>query len=135
MIFDLIRKHRVTHFCGAPIVHNTILNAPAAPRAGIEHQVKAFVAGAAPPAATLAAGEAAGIEITHVYGLTEVYGPATVCVKHDEGRFSTRRTGPPQRSPGIRYPVVEGATVLDPETMQQVPPMARPSVRSCSAAT
>ena len=94
VIFDLIRKHRVTHFCGAPIVHNTILNAPAAPRAGIEHQVKAFVAGAAPPAATLAAAEAAGIEITHVYGLTEVYGPATVCVKHDEGEVLDATNGP-----------------------------------------
>ncbi len=122
VIFDLIRKHRVTHFCGAPIVHNTILNAPAKLRQGIDHKVRAFIAGAAPPAATLAAAEAAGIEITHVYGLTEVYGPATVCVKHEawdaldageRARLNGRQ--------GIRYPVVEGATVLDPETMQQVP--------------
>ena len=99
-----------------------MLNAPAALRAGIDHKVRAFIAGAAPPAATLAAAEAAGIEITHVYGLTEVYGPATVCVKHDEwedldagerARLNGRQ--------GIRYPVVEAATVLDPETMQPVP--------------
>ena len=121
-IFDAIRRYKVTHFCGAPIVHNTILNAPAALRAGIDHKVRAFVAGAAPPAATLAAAEAAGIEITHVYGLTEVYGPATVCVKHDEWESLE----PAERArlngrQGIRYPSCEGATVMDPETMQEVP--------------
>ena len=121
-IFDLIRKHRVTHFCGAPIVHSTMPNAPAALRAGIEHKVKAFVAGAAPPAATLAAAEAAGIEITHVYGLTEVYGPATVCVKHDEwDELDAAERARLNGRQGIRYPVVEAATVLDPETMQPVP--------------
>ena len=92
VIFDLIRKHRVTHFCGAPIVHNTILNAPAALRAGIEHQVKAFVAGAAPPAGH-GGREAAGIEITHVYGLTEVYGPATVC-ENTSGEVLDATNGP-----------------------------------------
>jgi fatty-acyl-CoA synthase len=121
-IFDAIRKHKVTHFCGAPIVHNTILNAPAELRRGIEHKVRAFVAGAAPPAATLAAAESAGIEITHVYGLTEVYGPATVCVKHDEWEA----LDPAERArlngrQGIRYPSCEAATVMDPETMQEVP--------------
>jgi fatty-acyl-CoA synthase len=121
-IFDAIRKYKVTHFCGAPIVHNTILNAPVELRRGIEHKVHAFVAGAAPPAATLAAAEAAGIDITHVYGLTEVYGPATVCVKHDE--WETLEAAERARlngRQGIRYPSCEGATVMDPETMQEVP--------------
>jgi len=122
VIYDLIRRHRVTHFCGAPIVHNTILNAPAELRHGIEHKVKAFVAGAAPPAATLAAAEAAGIEITHVYGLTEVYGPATVCVKREAwGEVDPAERARLNGRQGIRYPVVEAATVLDPETMEPVP--------------
>src|SRR5438128_6347283 len=83
-VFRLIREHRVTHYCGAPIVHNTLLNAPAALWDGIPPGLKGFVAGAPPPPATLEAMERHGVEITHVYGLTEVYGPATVCVKQEE---------------------------------------------------
>jgi fatty-acyl-CoA synthase len=83
-IFSLIGQHRVTHYCGAPIVHNTLLNAPTQLREGIGHKVHGMVAGAAPPAATLAGMERIGFDLTHVYGLTEVYGPATVCVKQEE---------------------------------------------------
>jgi fatty-acyl-CoA synthase len=121
-IFDLIREHRVTHYCGAPIVHSTLVNAPAELRAGITHQVSAMVAGAAPPAAMIEAMEEIGFDLTHVYGLTEVYGPAAVCEKHaswkglpigDRARNNARQ--------GVRYHLQEDVTVLDPTTMKQVP--------------
>jgi fatty-acyl-CoA synthase len=73
-VLGLIRTHRVTHFGGAPIVHNMLINAPDEEWRGIDHQVKGYIAGAAPPAATIEAMERHGVEITHVYGLTEVYG-------------------------------------------------------------
>jgi len=122
MIFDLIKRHRVTHYCGAPIVHQTLINAPAEMKAGIEHKVSGLVAAAAPPAAMIEGMKTMGFDITHVYGLTETYGPATVCAKHPEWdalplaeqvRLNGRQ--------GIRYIVEEGLTVMDPETMQPVP--------------
>jgi fatty-acyl-CoA synthase len=123
MIFDLIREHSVTHYCAAPIVHNLLINAPADQKAGLPTGVKAMVAGAAPPAAMIEGMEQMGFEITHVYGLTEVYGPAAVCVKHDEwndldiserARLNARQ--------GVRYHLQQSVMVLDPETMQPVPP-------------
>src|SRR5690606_8595828 len=83
-IFDAIRRHRVTHFCGAPVVHNMLVNAAEEMRAGIGHKVSAMIAGAAPPQAVIEGMERIGIDLTHVYGLTEVYGPASVCAKHPE---------------------------------------------------
>ncbi len=83
-IFALIKEHRVTHYCGAPIVHNTLIQAPAELRAGIDHKVSAMVAGAAPPTALIEGMERLGFDLTHIYGLTETYGPAAVCAKHDE---------------------------------------------------
>jgi fatty-acyl-CoA synthase len=80
----LIREHRVSHLCGAPIVLNALVNMPDAAKAAIEHPVQAMVAGAAPPAKVIGAVEEMGIKVTHVYGLTEVYGPVTVCAWHDE---------------------------------------------------
>ena len=122
LIFDAIRTHRVTHYCGAPIVHLTLINAPAELRAGIDHVVHCLVAGAAPPAAVIEGMERMGFDITHVYGLTETYGPAAVCAKHaawdalDIGA-RTERNG----RQGVRYTVEEGMTVMDPETMAEVP--------------
>jgi len=121
-IFDLIKRHRVTHYCGAPIVHTTLVNAPAELRAGIDWKVSAFVAGAAPPAAMIEGMERIGFDLTHVYGLTETYGPAAVCAKHeewDEAEIGTRaeRNG----RQGVRYVLEEGLTVMDPQTMQPVP--------------
>ena len=84
VIFDLISRYRVTHYCGAPIVHQTLINAPAELKRGIDHRVYGMVAGAAPTAATIEGLEKMGFSLTHVYGLTEVYGPATVCAKHEE---------------------------------------------------
>jgi fatty-acyl-CoA synthase len=121
-IFGLIRQHLVTHYCGAPIVHNTLLSAPPELRDGISHQVHAMVAGAAPPAATIAAMERMGFDLTHVYGLTEVYGPATVCVKQDEwAHLDLDQRAALNARQGVRYILEEEVAVLDPATMQPVP--------------
>ncbi|WP_374355611.1 acyl-CoA synthetase [Chitinimonas sp.] len=122
LIFELIRRERVSHYCGAPIVHNLLVNAPSELRAGINHQVKAMVAGAAPPAAMIEGMEQMGFDITHVYGLTEVYGPAAVCAKQaawDEVALSERARLNARQ--GVRYHLQAGMTVLDPATMQPVP--------------
>ena len=80
-IFELIAKHGVTHMCGAPIVYNTLINAPDAPKGEAARPVVGLIAGAAPPVAVLEGAESIGIKLTHVYGLTEVYGPASVCAE------------------------------------------------------
>jgi fatty-acyl-CoA synthase len=122
LIFQAIKEHRVTHYCGAPIVQSTILNAPAELRDGIDHKVSAMVAGAAPPTALLAGMERMGFDLTHVYGLTEVYGPASVCAKQDEWReMDTEQRAERNGRQGVRYMLEEGMTVMDPETMREVP--------------
>ncbi|MBR0796221.1 acyl-CoA synthetase [Bradyrhizobium jicamae] len=121
-IFELIPKHGVTHMCGAPIVYNTLINAPDAPKAGSAKPVVGLIAGAAPPVAVLEGGERIGIKLTHVYGLTEVYGPASVCAEQpgwDE--LSADQRAQMKRRQGVSYPLQEGVTVLDPETMREVP--------------
>src|SRR5215472_258469 len=121
-IFHLIREHRVTHYCGAPIVHNALINAPPQLKEGISHKIHALVAAAAPPAATIAAMDRMGIDLTHVYGLTETYGPAAFCVKQKEWEeLDTARRAERNGRQGVRYLLQEGATVLDPLTMQPVP--------------
>ncbi|MGA8051810.1 MAG: acyl-CoA synthetase [Burkholderiales bacterium] len=122
LIFPLIKRHHVTHYCGAPIVHQTLINAPAEMKRGIDWKVNAMVAGAAPPAAVIEGMEKMGFSITHVYGLTETYGPATVCAKHTEWQDlpleeQVRLNG----RQGVRYTVEEGLAVMDSETMQPVP--------------
>jgi len=121
-IFDAIRPEGVTHFCGAPIVLNTMNNAPAEMWQGIDHKVHVMTAGAAPPAAVIEKMEQMGFEVTHVYGLTEVYGPMTVCVWHDrwndlpieeKARLKARQ--------GVRYHMLEGLMVGDPDTVMPVP--------------
>jgi fatty-acyl-CoA synthase len=121
-IFALIKKHGVTHYCGAPIVHSTLINAPDEMKRGITHKVSGMVAAAAPPAAMIEGMERIGFDLTHVYGLTEVYGPATVCAKHEEWNQVDigERTRLNARQ-GVRYLMEEGLTVMDPETMQPVP--------------
>jgi 3-(methylthio)propionyl---CoA ligase len=121
-IFNAIRAHRVTHYCGAPIVHSTLINADPKLREGITHKVHAMVAAAAPPAAMIEGMERMGWELTHVYGLTEVYGPATVCAKHEEWNELDigKRTENNGRQ-GVRYLMEEGLTVMDPHTMRPVP--------------
>ena len=121
-ILDAIREHKVTHYCGAPIVHSMLINAPAEWRVGIGHKVSALVA-AAPPLASMIEGMGnIGFDITHVYGLTETYGPAAVCARHPEWsglplEEQVRLNG----RQGVRYHLQEGLTVMDPESMQPVP--------------
>ncbi|MBD8049059.1 acyl-CoA synthetase [Limnohabitans radicicola] len=121
-VFDAIRQHGVTHYCGAPIVHGLLVNAPASMKEGVPAGVKAMVAGAAPPASMIEGMEQMGFDLTHVYGLTEVYGPATVCAKHEDwqqldigerARLNARQ--------GVRYHLERDVRVLNPETMQPVP--------------
>jgi fatty-acyl-CoA synthase len=122
VIFDLIRAEGVTHYCGAPIVHNLLINAPDAIKEGIHHTVHAMVAGAAPPASMIEGMERMGFEITHVYGLTEVYGPASVCARHEA--WSTLDIGERARlnaRQGVRYHLQQAIAVLDPDTLQPVP--------------
>jgi fatty-acyl-CoA synthase len=121
-VFDLIREHKVSHYGGAPIVHSTLVNAPEELRAGIEHKVWGTIAGAAPPLAVIEGMARIGFEVTHVYGLTEVYGPAALCAKHDawESMDSSARAERNGRQ-GVRYLLQEGMTVMNPDTMQPVP--------------
>ncbi len=121
-ILAAMREHGVDHYCAAPIVHNLLIAAPAEMRAGIAQKVRGMVAGAAPPAAMIEGMARLGFDITHVYGLTEVYGPAAVAVKRDawaQASLSeqTRLNG----RQGVRYVLQEGMTVLDPETMRETP--------------
>ena len=121
-IFDAMRQHGVTHYCGAPIVHGMLVNAPDAMKAGVPAGIQAMVAGAAPPASMIEGMEKMGFDLTHVYGLTEVYGPATVCAKHgawddldigERARLNARQ--------GVRYHLERDVRVLDPATLQPVP--------------
>jgi fatty-acyl-CoA synthase len=121
-MFDAIRDAGVTHMCGAPIVYGMLINAPEELRAEITHPIAGQIAGAAPPAVIIEGAERIGIELTHVYGLTEVYGPAGVCAKHESWTHMpvderAERNG----RQGVRTPLQEAMTVLDPETMQPVP--------------
>jgi fatty-acyl-CoA synthase len=121
-IADAIREYGVTHYCGAPIVHAMLVNAPEELKQGLPRGVKAMVAGAAPPASLIEGMETLGFDLTHVYGLTEVYGPATACAKHDEwdGLDIGERAQLNARQ-GVRYHLQRSARVLDPQTMKPVP--------------
>ena len=121
-IFDAMREHRADHYCAAPIVHNLLIAAPPELREGISHKVRGMVAGAAPPAAMIEGMAKLGIDITHVYGLTEVYGPAAVAVKRPAwaGESLSEQTRLNGRQ-GTRYVLQEGMTVMDPRTMREVP--------------
>lgn len=121
-IFAAMKSHRVTHYCAAPIVHNLLVNAPEELKEGLPLGIKGLIAGAAPPASIIEGMEKLGIDLTHVYGLTEVYGPAAVCVKQDE--WSDLDIGERARlnaRQGVRYHLQQAIAVLDPQTMQPVP--------------
>jgi fatty-acyl-CoA synthase len=121
-IFELIPKHRVTHMCGAPIVYNTLINAPGAPKSNAAHPIVGLIAGAAPPVAVLEGAESIGIKLTHVYGLTETYGPAAVCAEQPGwDALPADQRAQLKRRQGVSYPLEEAITVLDPETMREVP--------------
>ncbi len=122
LIFSLIKEHKVTHYCGAPIVHSTLVNAPALLRQGITHKVAAFVAGAAPPASMIEGMEQLGFDLTHVYGLTEVVGPAAVCSKQESwDALDVSARAERNGRQGVRYVVEDGMTVLDAKSMREVP--------------
>src|ERR1700693_2996450 len=120
-IFDLIHRERVTHSSGAPVGQTLRVNAHDEMKAGIAPRVHAMVAGAAPPAAMIEGMERLGFELTHVYGLTEVYGPATVCAQ--QAQWSTLDISERARlnaRQGVRYHLQDAVTVRDPLTMQEV---------------
>jgi fatty-acyl-CoA synthase len=121
-ILDAMREHGVDHYCAAPIVHNLLIHAPAEWRDGITQKVRGMVAGAAPPASMIEGMARLGFDITHVYGLTEVYGPASVAVKRESwaGESLSEQTRLNGRQ-GVRYMLQEGMTVLDPETLAETP--------------
>lgn len=122
LVFDSFLHHGVTHFCGAPTVLTMLINAPDDVRAKLQPGVKCMTAGAAPPAAVLAAMEKMGFDVTHVYGLTEVYGPAVVCDWHAEwDALPLPEKAAVKARQGVRYHVEEDVTVLNPETMERVP--------------
>jgi fatty-acyl-CoA synthase len=121
-VLALIREHRVTHYCGAPIVHTGIIDAPPELRAGIDHKVSAMIAAAPPPATVIAGMERIGFDLTHVYGLTEVYGPAAVCAKqHEWSRLDVEGRAERNGRQGVRYALQDAMTVVDPSTGKEVP--------------
>jgi fatty-acyl-CoA synthase len=121
-IFEAIKQEKVDHFCGAPIVLNTLNNAPEELKQGIKHKVKVMTAGAAPPSAVIEEMERLGIEVTHVYGLTEVYGPAVVCAWKDEWNdLPAAEKAVLKARQGVRYHMLEGLMVADPDTLVPVP--------------
>jgi fatty-acyl-CoA synthase len=121
-IFELISKHGVTHMAGAPIVYNTLINALDAPKDAAAQRVVGLIAGAAPPVAVLEGAESIGIKLTHVYGLTEVYGPASVCAEQPGwNNLPADQRAQLKRRQGVPYPLEEAVTVIDPKTMREVP--------------
>jgi fatty-acyl-CoA synthase len=121
-IFDSIAEHKVTHLCGAPIVMSTLLHASAQERKPLPHQVEFVTAAAPPPEAVLAEMKSAGFNVTHVYGLTETYGPASVNDWHHQwNALDPSEQAAKKARQGVRYPVLEALDVLDPESMQPVP--------------
>jgi fatty-acyl-CoA synthase len=123
LVLDLIASERVTHYCGAPIVQSALASTPPEWRGGITHRVSTMVAGAPPSPAVIAQMAAMGFDLTHVYGLTEVYGPATVCAKQAEWEtLDAAAQAQLNARQGVRYHLQAGVSVRDPETMQPVPP-------------
>ncbi len=121
-IWTAVAEHSVTHFCGAPIVLSMVVHTPEQGRTPLSHSVKVMTAGAPPPASTLEGMQRLGFDVTHVYGLTEVYGPAVVCSRQtawnglpieEQAALNARQ--------GVRYHVLEDLAVLDPATMAPVP--------------
>ena len=122
-VLKLIAQERVTHYCGAPIVQSALVSAPKEWRSGITHRVSTMVAAAPPSAAMIEQMAAMGFDLTHVYGLTEVYGPATVCAKQEEwAELDAGGQAQKNARQGVRYHLQAAVAVLDPETLQAVPP-------------
>jgi fatty-acyl-CoA synthase len=122
-VFNAIAEHRVSHFCGAPVVLNSLLSADDSLKSRVRHPVAVMTAGAAPPAAVIAGMEKLGMAVTHVYGLTETYGPVTLCAWQGErwdGLPDDQRAALKARQ-GVGGHMLEGLMVADPETLEPVP--------------
>jgi 3-(methylthio)propionyl---CoA ligase len=121
-IFNLMKKEKVTHLCGAPIVLNMMANADENVKAGIDHQVNIMTAASAPPPAVLEAMQKMNFKVTHCYGLTETYGPAVVCAWHEEwDELPITEQAELKSRQGVRYSMLEKLVVADPETLVPVP--------------
>jgi fatty-acyl-CoA synthase len=121
-IFAAIADHGVTHFCGAPIVMNFVINADDSERRDFDHIVNVMTAAAPPPGSTLQRMQEQGFNVTHAYGLTETYGPAVICAWHPEwDELPIDAQADKKSRQGVRYHVLQGLNVIDPETMQPVP--------------
>jgi fatty-acyl-CoA synthase len=121
-ILDAMRQHGADHYCAAPIVHSLLINATPQQRAGIQHKVRGMVAGAAPPASMIEGMAQLGFDITHVYGLTEVYGPASVAVKRESwGQQDLSEQTRLNGRQGVRYMLQESMTVMDPVSLALTP--------------
>ncbi|MGI9250676.1 MAG: acyl-CoA synthetase [Pseudohongiellaceae bacterium] len=121
-IFDAIRKHKVSHFCGAPVVLNTLINAAPELKKGIEPGIEVMTAGAAPPPSVIAGMEDMGFKVTHAYGLTETYGPCVTGAPQDEwAELDIAARAELQARQGVRGPLQDELMVADPETLQPVP--------------
>lgn len=120
-VYNLIREERVTHYCGAPIVQSALANAPAEWREGITHRVSTMAGGAAPSHTIIAKMKEIGVELTHVYGLTEVYGPASVCVKQERwDALSEDERAQLNARQGVRYHLQRAVSVVNPDTFETV---------------
>src|SRR5690606_1306755 len=121
-ILRLMREQQVTHFCAAPIVLNMLKNADDSLKGGIDQQIQGMTAGAAPPSAVIAGVEAMGIKVTHVYGLTESYGPAVACAwKSEWDELPAAEQAQLKSRQGVRSPMLEGVMVANPDTLEPVP--------------
>ena len=122
LIFKLIAEHKVDYFCGAPIVLSMLINTPEEKKTQFDHRVEVMVAGVAPPAAIIEGMRNIGINVTHVYGLTETYGPSALCASQAGwSDLSIQEQAQLHSRQGVPYPLQDGMKVLDPETMQPVP--------------
>lgn len=122
LVMQLIAKHKVDYFCGAPIVLSMIINLPKEKQPSIEHHVEVMVAGAAPPVAVIEGMRNIGINVNHVYGLTETYGPSALCASQAGwSDLSITEQAQLHSRQGVPYPLQDSMRVLDPETMQPVP--------------
>jgi len=121
-IFSLIAEHRVTHMCGAPVVLTALIHAPKDVKYKVEHSIDIATGGAAPPSAVIAGMEALGFSVTHLYGMTECYGPSTVCVTQPGWeKLPLEERSLLMARQGVHYMTLEDQAILEPKTMEPVP--------------